>query len=75
MMAADKRLATISGHLQPRLFHEEKYRHSLLDNLRQASIFQLHVCASAIPCTAISELFIGLRKMVYQLSGVEEKFF
>ena len=73
-MAADKRLATISGHLQPRLSHGEKYRQSLLDNLRQASIFLLHVCTSAIPCKAISELFIGLRKMVYLTIGLKKIF-
>lgn len=40
-MAADKRLATISGHLQPRLSHGEKYRQSLLDNLRQHGILDV----------------------------------
>ena len=73
-MAADKRLATISSHLQPRLSQGEKYRQSLLDNLRQASIFLLHVCTSAIPCKAISELFIGLRKMVYLTIGLKKIF-
>lgn len=42
-MAADKRLATISGHLQPRLSHGEKYRQSLLDNLRQHGILDVEL--------------------------------
>ncbi|CAH3046673.1 unnamed protein product, partial [Pocillopora meandrina] len=42
-MAADKRLATISGHLQLRLSHGEKYRQSLLDNLRQHGILDVEL--------------------------------
>lgn len=71
-MPADKRLSPISGHIKPSLCHREKYRQSLLDNLRRVSIVQLHVCTSAIPYKAISELFIALRKMVYLISEVED---
>ena len=74
-MAAHKRLSTISGHLQPSLSHGGKYRQSLLDNLRQASIVQLHVCTLAIPREVISKLLIGLREMVYLIIRVKENFF
>lgn len=42
-MAADKRISAISGHLQPSLSLGEKYRQSLLVNLRQHGILDVEL--------------------------------